>query len=406
MPETVDVAVVGGGQAGLATSYELSRAGVEHLVLERGRVGQSWRGRWDSFCLVTPNWSIALPGGAYVGDDPDGYLPRDAIVEHLEGYAAGFGAPLREETDVTSVEPTAGGFTLQTSTGDLRARAVVVAAGAYPRAHRPSGAERFPPNVPLVAAEEYRNPASVPSGRVLVIGSGQTGCQISEELLEAGREVVLSCGRAPWVPRRLDGRDIVWWAVETGFIEQPVDALPDPSARLISNVLSTGRDGGHDLHLRTLRAAGVTLVGRFIGVEGRRVRFAPDLAESIAWGDERRAQFMDLVRRTAAGRGMPEPSIPEPEPFDGRAPEEIDLAGIGAVVFAGGYRPDYGRWVHVPGAFDELGFPIHADGASVAAPGLFFVGMHFLRKRKSSLLYGVGEDAAIVARRIVAAPAE
>jgi putative flavoprotein involved in K+ transport len=396
-----DVVVIGGGQAGLATSHELTLAGVEHVVLERARVGASWRGRWDSFCLVTPNWTVQLPGGAYDGDDPDGYLPRDEIVAFLERYAAGFAAPVREGIDVTSLEPAGDdGFLLRTSDGDLRAASVVVSTGAYQRPHRPRGAETLPADLFRIDAEDYRNPGELPSGRVIVVGSGQTGCQMAEELRLAGREVFLACGRAPWVPRRLGDRDIVWWTIETGFLDQPTAALPGLEARLWANVLATGRDGGHDLHLRTLREDGVTLLGHFLGAEGHRARFAPDLGESVAWGDERYRQLMGLIRTTVAERGLPMPEIAEPAPFDGRAPEELDLAGFGAVVFAGGFRPDYAGWIHVPGAFDELGFPIHADGASTVAPGLSFVGVHFLRTRKSSLLYGVGEDAAIVAARI------
>jgi len=322
-------------------------------------------------------------------------------VAYLERYSTSFEAPVREGVEVNALEPKVeGGFLLRTSNGDIAATSVVVSTGAYQRPHRPPGAATLPPGLRQLDAEGYRNPGALPSGAVLVIGSGQTGCQIAEELRLAGREVFLACGRAPWVPRRLGDRDIVWWVLETGFLDQPVDTLPAPAARLIANVLATGRAGGHDLHLRTLRAAGVTLLGHFLGAEGHRARFAPDLAESIAWGDDRHRDIMRLIRKLVADRGLPMPDIPEPEPFDGQTPEEVDLAGFGAVVFAGGFRPDYGSWVQIPDAFDELGFPIHHEGASTVAPGLHFVGVHFLRKRKSSLLCGVGEDAAIVATQI------
>jgi hypothetical protein len=237
---------------------------------------------------------------------------------------------------------------------------------------------------------------------VLVVGSGQSGCQIAEELGHAGREVFLACGRAPWFPRRLGDRDLAWWANETGFLDAPLSSLPSPAARLAANVQATGTGGGHDLHYRTLRKTGVTLLGHFLGAEGRRARFARDLGESVAWGDERYAQLLGLVRKLVAARGLPVPETPEPEPFNGDAPEEVNLRGFGAVVFAGGFRPDYEAWVRCPDAFDDLGFPIHADGASTVVPGLYFVGVHFLRKRRSSLLNGVGEDAAIVARQIAA----
>jgi putative flavoprotein involved in K+ transport len=398
MTERVDVVVIGGGQAGLATSHELTRAGVQHEVLERARIGQAWRDRWDSFCLVTPNWATQLPGHPYDGDDPDGFLSRDDIVSYLERYASAFDAPVREGVEVTSLDPApGGGFDLRTPSGDVRARAVVVATGAYQRPHRPVSASSLPADLLQLDANDYRNHESLPLGRVLVVGSGQSGCQLAEELLGAGREVFLSCGKAPWVPRRVGQRDIVWWMVESGFMDAPVESLPNPLARLAANPQATGHDGGHDLNFRTLRAAGVTLLGRFLGAEGRTARFADDLGDSVGWGDDRCRELMDLVRATVERRGLALPEIPEPGPFDADAPEELDLSGFGAVVFTGGFRPDYGGWVHVPGAFDDLGFPLHADGESTTAPGLFFVGVHFLRKRKSSVLYGVGEDATIVA---------
>ena len=399
MAETV---VIGAGQAGLAVSHELTRAGVEHVVLERGRVGQTWRDRWASFCLVTPNWTVQLPGGRYDGDDPDGYMPRDAIVAHLERYARDM--PVEEEVDVRSVAPApGGGYQLATSSGDLHADRVVLCSGAYQRPHATPLADVLPDGVARLHTDDYSEPAGLPPGPVLVIGSGQTGCQLAEELHEAGREVFLACGRAPWAARRMGGRDLLWWAIETGFVDQPVGALPGPQARLAANILATGHGGGHDLHLRTLHALGVHLLGHLEGCDGRHARFAGDLAASVAWGDERRADFLELMRRLVAERGLPEPELPDPEPLDHEPPRELDLTGFGAVITTAGYRPDYARWVHVPGAFDALGFPVHDACESSAAPGLWFAGVHFLRKRKSSLLYGVGEDAAIVARGIAAA---
>ena len=403
MTERVDVAVVGAGQAGLATSHELTRVGVEHVVLERGRIGRSWRQRWDSFCLVTPNWTVQLPGRPYDGADPDGYMVKDEIVAYLEGYAASFGAPVREGVHVDALtRDRDGGFLLRTSDGDLLARRVVLSTGAYQRPYRPPAAAGMLGSIPQLDVDGYRNPADLPDGPILIVGSGQTGCQIAEELHQAGRDVSLSCGRAPWARRRVGGRDVVWWLIEGGFFEQGVDTLPSPAARLAANPLATGHDGGHDLHLRTLRALGVTLLGHLVGIDGPRARFAPDLAESVAWGDARYRELVGLIRKVEAERGLPPTEIADPEPFDPSAPEALDLTGFGAVLFTGGFRPDYGSLVPIPGAFDAFGFPIHREGESVAAPGLYFVGVHFLRKRKSSLLYGVGEDAAIVAGAIAA----
>jgi len=401
--EHIDVAIVGAGQAGLAVSHELTGAGIDHVLLEHGRIGEMWRRRWESFCLVTPNWSVRLPGFAYDGDLPDGFMSRDEVVGYLERYAASFDAPVRTGVRVEAVrDDGAGGFVLFTSDGPLHAGALVLASGAYQREHRIPGADGLPPGLPRFGLADYRDPGSLPGGEVLVIGSGQSGVQIAEELRMSGREVTLSCGRAPWAPRRWAGHDLVWWLAESGFMDAPASALPVPAARLTSNPLVTGHDGGRDLNLRTLHAIGVRLTGHFLGADGREARFAPDLAESIAWGDARSGELMDLFARTAAARGVAAGRPPEPEPFAPVAPERLDLAQIDSVLFTGGYRPDYRDWLPWHGAFDDLGFPLHDEGESLVIPGLFFIGVHFLRRRKSALLMGVGEDATVVAGRIAA----
>lgn len=399
MTERPDVVVVGGGQAGLAVSHELTRAVVPHVVLERGRIGQTWRGRWDSFCLVTPNWTVRLPGAGYDGDDPDGFMPRDEIVAYLEHYAAWFDAPVREGVAVTSLRRANGGYVLDTSGGAIESKVVVLATGAYQRPHRPAGAAALPPDLLQIDVEKYRNPDALPPGAVLVVGSGQSGCQIAEELHEAGRDVILACGRVHWGPRRLGGRDLMWWLLESGALDETVADLPSPRARMLANVLATGHGGGHDINFGTLQKLGVTLVGHFLGADGRRAIFANDLADAIAWQDERFDKLMTRFRKLAAERGITIEAI-EPEPCDADAPVELDLREVGAVVFTSGFRPDYASWVHLPGAFDDDGFPVHDECASTLAPGVYFVGTHFLRKRRSSLLLGVGEDAAIVAAGI------
>jgi putative flavoprotein involved in K+ transport len=352
--------------------------------------------------LVTPNWSVQLPDGGYDGEDPDGFMPRDRVVAYLEGYASGFDAPVREGVEVHSLRRVdGGGFRLATSGGRLEARVVVVCTGAYQRPYRPAAAVMLPADLVQIDVEAYRSPSELPSGPVLVVGSGQSGCQLAEELLEAGRSVFLSCGRAGWAPRRLGDHDLFWWLRETGDLEEPLGSFASPAAaRVTANVQATGRGGGHDLHYRTLQQRGVILLGRFLGAEGHEARFAPDLADSVAWGDQRNTRLMGRIRKLAAERGLPELEIPERQSFNPDAPEWVDLSGFGAVVFAGGFRPDYHSWMYCPGAFDEFGFPIHEDGASTVAPGLYFVGVHFLRKRKSSLLIGVGEDASLVAGQI------
>ena len=289
------------------------------------------------------------------------------------------------------------------STRCNRYRTAAFSCRHLPGASRPLGSYRAPAHISgrtdRLERQRFRRTSCRSTSRIigirrsacragLVVGSGQSGCEIAEELQQSGRTVFLSCGRAPWAPRRIGDHDFVWWALETGFLDAPLSSLPVPRFRLAANVLTTGGDEGHDLHLRTLQLVGVTLLGHFLGAEGRSARFAPDLGSSVAWGDQRNAEFMDLVRKLVAERGLPRPDIPEPEPFNAEAPEQLSLDGFGAVVFAGGFRPDYRSWVRCPGAFDELGFPIHRDGASTAARELYFVGVHFLRKASHRSSWG------------------
>ena len=394
--------IVGAGHAGLSIGRALATRGIDHTILERDRIGQSWRNRWDSFCLVTPNWLIDLPEGGYDGDDPDGYMRRDEIAAFLERYAAAGEAPVREGVQVLAAKTLDDGFALETSQGQIRARVLVVASGAYQRPHHPHGAAAIADVLHTADATTYRRPEELPAGGVLVVGSGQTGVQLAEELHEAGRDVVLSCGKAPWLPRRFGGHDATWWADATGFLGQPVASLPDPDARLWANILGTGHGGGHDLHYRTLQRDGVTLVGHFEGVDGPVVRFAEDLAASVAWGDARYEQFGEMVRRVVAERGLKPVELPPPPPFVADAPTEVPLDRFETVLFTGGFRPDYGRWLPWPEAFDDLGFPIQTDGESAVVDGLYFMGVHFLRTRKSSILWGANDDATVVAGRIAA----
>lgn len=398
--EKAPVVVIGAGPAGLAVSHELQGAGIDHIVLERGRVAQSWRDRWDSFCLVTPNWYLQLPGGEYAGEDPDGFMLRDDVVAHLERYAHGFGAPILDRTAVTALRSDPrGGFVVDTSLGQMCTDAAVVATGAFQRPHRPPAVD-LPADVHVIDAGGYTRPDALPAGGVLVVGSGQTGCQIADELHRSGRDVTIACGKAGWAPRRVDGRDIVSWLVETPFLEQTLDDLPSPLARLAANFQTTGRDRGGDLNYRTLHADGVTLTGRLLGASGTTIRFAADLGESVAWGDARYADIGNLLRRAASDRGDPPPDLPEARPLDANPPTEMSTRDLGAVVFTSGYRPAYRDWVEFPEAFDAAGFPLQQDGASTIVRGLYFVGTHFLRKRKSSTLFGMGEDAEIVAHTI------
>ena len=396
----VDTVVIGAGQAGLAASHELAARGVDHVVLERDRVGSGWIKRWDSFCLVTPNWSVQLPGYPYDGDDPDGFMPRDDIVAYLQRYANHFDCPIRTDVKIAAVRSGNGsGFEIDLAGETLRAKNLVVSTGAYQKPFLPKGADTLPDRLVVMESTGYTNADELPDGRILIVGSGQTGCQIAEELHSTGREVVLACGRAPWGPRRIGDHDVMWWLLESGFLDVDATTLP-PQARLFANFLATGHGGGRDLHYRTLAAQGVTLTGRFLGVVDGHAHFAPDLAESVVWGDEKYLHLREHFRGFAAARGLPEPDMPDPSPFTLTGAEAIELEPFGAVIFTGGFRPDYASWLPWPDAFDGAGFPIQTDGASAALDGLYFVGLHFMRKRKSALLCGVGEDAAIVAEAI------
>ena len=404
MTESVDVAVIGAGQAGLATSWFLTQAGVDHAVFDSGRVAETWRTRrWDSFCLVTPNSAVKLPGASYDDLDPDGFMSLAELVAFFESWVATFHPPVRERSHVSVLEADSdGGFVLSLADRQVRARTAVVASGSYQKAHRPAGAETVPARLHQVLAEDYGSPSKLPPGNVLIVGSGQTGCQLAEELHESGRKAFLACGRCPWTPRQVGGRDIVWWLIESGFMDRTPDQLPSPAARLVGNPQLTGHGGGHDINFRTLHEMGVELLGRFMGAEGSTLQFADDLAASVDFGDARWADIRRYIDACCAKTGMPRPDYDIPPPMRIKTRTELDLAhdGIRSVIWTSGYRPEYG-WVRFP-VFDDMGFPIQVDGRT-SVPGLYFVGVHFLRKLKSAILYGVGEDAEIVARQIVEA---
>ena len=392
------VLVIGAGSAGLAVSRGLGVRGIDHVVLERARVGQAWRDRWDSFKLVTPNWTLSLPGSPYGGDDPEGHVARDDIVAYLERYQERWAVPVREGVEVHRLSAgTAKRFCVTTSQGAIDADAVVVCTGTFQRPYH-AAAWRFADGVPVLDALAYRNPASIGPGRVLIIGSGETGCQIAEELHFAGREVSLSCGRAPWYPRRLGDLDVVTWLHRVGFHEQKLDDITNRT-RLVANPQFTGADGGRDLHYRTLHELGVTLLGRLERIDGNQAWFADDLADSIAFGDARWADARGLLAAKLPSFGWDVPPMATPTPFAIADPiTHLDLAGFAAVIIAAGFRPNY-DWINFP-VFDEIGYPVTSDGAAALVPGLYFCGVHFMRRRRSGFLFGVGDDAETVAEAI------
>ncbi|HMI91114.1 MAG TPA: NAD(P)/FAD-dependent oxidoreductase, partial [Polyangiales bacterium] len=285
--ERVDTLVIGAGQAGLATSHWLRQAGVEHLVLERrAQLGGSWPDRWDSFCLVAPNFTLLLPGMPYAGPDPDGFMPRAGVVQYVTDYAAAIAAPVRLNSAVQQLTAADDRFEALTESALISARNVVLATGGYQRTKIPEAARALPPQVRQLHSDEYRNPGALPEGAVLVVGSGQSGTQIAEELRDAGRDVHLAVSMCASAPRRYRGRDVIWWLLqsflhgaEVGVKFPTVEDLPSPAARFAPNPHVSGKDGGHDIDLRELARRGIRLYGRLESIHGTTARFSADLAE-------------------------------------------------------------------------------------------------------------------------------
>ncbi len=405
MGERVRTAVIGAGQAGLAASYHLTQRGHEHVVLERGLVGETWRSqRWDDFVLNTPNWAQQLPGFHYSGPDPDAFAPLAEVIAYLEDYARAIPAPIRTGVEVTRVRRSDGRFVVESSGGDFDVDNVVVAAGAYQRPTTTALAPSVPKSVFQLHTTEYRRSDQLPPGSVLIVGSGQSGCQIADELISAGRTVFMSVGRCPWLPRRYRGRELVHWLIETGMSDETVESLPSPAARLTCNPPVSGNDGGHDCNPRWLARRGATLLGRVEGIEDGVVRLGSGLEESLASGDAFLAGFKERVDEyvRASDLDVPKPELDEdPKPVPVMAELDLDEAGIATVLWANGFRPDH-SWIDGVET-DEQGWPVQDRGVS-PIPGLYFVGLHWLHKRKSSLFLGVGEDAAYVVDRLEAEP--
>jgi putative flavoprotein involved in K+ transport len=408
MKEDIETVIIGGGQAGLAMSSHLSQLRREHIVLERGQIGEAWRSeRWDSLVFQFPNWSLQLPQYAYRGDDPEGFSPREEVVRFLEDYGRFIQAPLRCGTQVVSVRQKSGSERLlvQTETATIEAVNVVIAIGAF---HRPAilpCSAAIPSEVLQLHSKEYRNPQQLPAGAVLVVGCGASGCQIAEELYQSGRRVYLSVGRYRRAPRRYRSRDVCWWLDLMGIWDRPVDLFPE--VRNWRVPLVTGVNGGHDIDLRRFAADGVTLLGRVQGVRGRDLVLAGGVEETLRQGDEWFASFKKSADEHAkqAGIDLPEPELPEELAAPSRASSEeirqLDMmaTGITSVVWASGFRYDF-SWVQLP-VLNEAGEPVQTRGVT-RCPGLYFLGLRRMYTLNSAILSGVGKDAAHLAEHIVA----
>jgi putative flavoprotein involved in K+ transport len=398
------VAVIGGGQAGLSVSYHLRERGIDHVVLEARQAGGDWlERRWDSFCLVTPNWQCRLPGFPYRGSDPDGFMPRDDIIGYLRDYLKSFDFPLAEGVRATRLGQDAGGtFRLATTHGELTAGQVVVATGPYQVPRTPLLAERIGAGLTQVHSAQYRNPGQLPAGDVLVVGTGQSGCQIAEDLHLAGRQVHLSVGSAPRVARRYRGRDVVAWLEDMGYYRKAISEFTDADAvRFRANHYVTGRDGGHDIDLRAFARDGMRLYGRLSGARGSTLTFERDLRRNLDAADATSEGIKDSIDAfiTAAGLAAPAEARYVPVWIPPEEPGQLDLreAGITAVVWSTGFGPDY-RWIQVP-VFDGRGYPTHLRGVT-SCPGLYFLGLPWQHTWGSGRLGGVGADAGYLARQI------
>ncbi|HEY8232072.1 MAG TPA: NAD(P)-binding domain-containing protein [Vicinamibacteria bacterium] len=405
--QLVDTLVIGAGQAGLAMSRCLRDRGVEHVVLERGRVAERWRSeRWDSLRLLTPNWQSRLPGHRYSGPEPDEYMTMPEVVAYLDGYARSFAAPVEEETRVVSLAALGGGYCVGTDRGSFEARSVVIATGHCDVPFVPPFAKALPADVAQVVPTRYRNPDELPEGGVLVVGASASGVQLADEIHASGRPVTLAVGRHTRLPRVYRGRDILWWFDAMGLFEETGAEVFDlelsrrqPSLQLV------GRPDRATLDLPELERRGIRLVGRATSVDGATVSFADDLVAHTAAADARLARLIQRIDAFAASSGIAaEVGTPEPfRPFvwPAEAPSSIDLRaeGIRTVVWATGFRRLY-PWLELP-VLDARGEIRHSGGVT-PVPGLYVIGLNFLRRRKSSFIDGVGDDARALAGYIVA----
>jgi putative flavoprotein involved in K+ transport len=404
MTTPIETVVIGAGQAGLAVSYFLSKAGRAHVVLERAAaVANAWRNqRWDSFTLVTPNFQVRIPGANYHGPDPYGFMTRAQTVAYFDSYVRRFQLPVRCNVEVTSVEGDNEEYRVRTSAGDYRAQNVVVAIGQYQAPKLPSLSASLPADIQQLHSMEYRNPSSLPPGAVLIVGTGQSGAQIAQELYQSGRRVYLSVGSAGRAPRRYRGRDINDWLTRMGAFDTKLEELASPAARFAAHPQISGKNGGESLNLHQFARDGVRLLGHVRDARGGSLILAPDLYETLTRVDQFEVDTLKKIDDYIDRVGLNAPTQTIAQLQDGyQQPliEELDLKAneIASVLWATGYTFDF-RIVRLP-VLDASGYPIHRRGVT-RYEGLYFLGLPWLHTRGSGILYGVGEDAGFIAADI------
>ncbi len=376
----------------------LAERSIDHIVLERGEVANSWKTeRWDSLRLLTPNWQSRLPGFGYEGDDPDGFRTMPETVEFIERYARAITAPVQTQTRITSVRPRGNGYVIATTRGDWECRTVVLATGACNVPQVPSVSESVPRSIASLTPFAYRNPEQLEKGGVLVVGASATGVQVAEELQRSGRPVTLSVGEHVRVPRVYRGRDITWWMDQAGVFDERYDQVDDiVRARNIPSFQLAGSPDRQTIDLNALTGIGVKLVGRLAGLQNGKAQFSGSLRNVCSLADLKMNRLLERIDLWAAENGLDGEVDPphrfEPTKVDASPPLVLDLTrmGIRTILWATGFRPDF-SWLHVP-VFDHKGRMLH-DGGVVKAPGLYLLGMPFLRRRKSSLIDGAADDA-------------
>ena len=400
------VVIVGGGQAGLSMSYCLKERGLDHIIFEKNQIANAWRSqRWDSFCLVTPNWQCQLPGYPYKGNEPEGFIKKDEIVAYIENYARSFDPPIREGVEVLNLRRGDRGiFEVTTSIGDYTADQVVVAAGAYHQPKIPKISERLPEHILQVHSSKYKNPESLPEGAVLVIGTGQSGCQIAEDLHLAGRKVHLCVSSAPRSPRRYRGKDAVEWLDLMGYYDLSIDQHPQKEkVRSKANHYLTGRDGGREIDLRRFALEGMQLHGRLKNIASNKLEFFNDLKQNLDGADAVSESIKKTIDNFIAKNNLDAPLEPPYQPV--WQPEmdipDLDLAeaNITTVIWCTGFQSDF-SWIEIP-VFDGKGYPGHDRGVT-EVKGLYFLGLPWLYTWGSGRFSGVAKDATYLADYIMA----